>query len=724
MLQSRSAESKERSTAARSAAEPEMRRKVHSRVGTGGKVGETASGVAAFRQRFSALQSTIGNQAVLRILGHSAPVIQTKLVVNQPGDPFEQEADRVAERVMRMADSSLAPRLGSTPDAGDTLRRKCSRGGSGGECAECREKTADTTLQRKVQNAAPSQNTIPPIVHEVLRSPGSPLDPATRAFFEPRFGRDLSEIRLHADSTSAESAQAVHALAYTLGPNIVFGSGQYAPATPPGRKLLAHELAHTIQQSHSSSVRDHGSASRGASVQLHNEGCSLQRFASEEHVKIGDIAEPGQMVQISGYGPVRLGELIAMAGDYFETPTQLEQVAKLGTFGKQQIDLVRWKVNGSSGPKPAVGPGVEEAVNTRYEDLASRNQTHFSTGSSPGNSNKERYIDLHTQAIQAGFQAGAFATGFPQFPAHIPEALEGFAEHFLTDAFSAGHVRTPRGELQTYWSGKFPNFQTDLLEFISCNMATYIHDVDKPTGPMGGALSVGDIKDGFHFIVDRNGVRDVVRQKAGDKLNRFSLGDLISIALHDADNRGLDVTSASDASGSSKPFKWRTVGDLKLFPSTPDPAATMTQNMVETAVKFSFGEVQQAIRAGMGSGAPGLSQMTNPANYRALALIPSEDTSSKTNSTFGWKVNDVRSLPNNVKDAVKEEFKPGTAIINGLNQVAVDPCNGAIHSGASWDCFKQVLLADPIEALAKVSESKTCPGSNPCPSLRPAVTCP
>ncbi len=114
-----------------------------------------------------------------------------------------------------------------------------------------------------------------------------------------------------------------------------------------------------------------------------------------------------------------------MAGDYFETPTQLEQVAKLGTFGKQQIDLVRWKVNGSSGPKPAVGPGVEEAVNTRYEDLASRNQTHFSTGSSPGNSNKERYIDLHTQAIQAGFQAGAFATGFPQFPAHIPGSTGG-----------------------------------------------------------------------------------------------------------------------------------------------------------------------------------------------------------------------------------------------------------------------------------------------------------
>ncbi len=75
------------------------------------------------------------------------------------------------------------------------------------------------------------------------------------------------------------------------------GAANTLPATPPGRKLLTHQLAHTIQQSHSSSVRDHGSASRGASVQLHNEGCSLQRFASEEHVKIGDIAEPGQIIQ-------------------------------------------------------------------------------------------------------------------------------------------------------------------------------------------------------------------------------------------------------------------------------------------------------------------------------------------------------------------------------------------------------------------------------------------
>jgi hypothetical protein len=89
---------------------------------------------------------------------------------------------------------------------------------------------------------------VPSIVHEALRSPGQPLDAATRAFMEPRFGRDFSGVRMHTDARAAESARAVNALAYTVGHTIVFGAGQYAPGTPSGQRLLAHELAHTIQQ--------------------------------------------------------------------------------------------------------------------------------------------------------------------------------------------------------------------------------------------------------------------------------------------------------------------------------------------------------------------------------------------------------------------------------------------------------------------------------------------
>lgn len=96
----------------------------------------------------------------------------------------------------------------------------------------------------------------PPIVHEALRSPGAPLDDATRAFMEPRFGHGFGGVRVHIDERAAESADAVTALAYTVGRDIVFGAGQYRPGTEAGQQLIAHELAHVVQHSGSGYVSD------------------------------------------------------------------------------------------------------------------------------------------------------------------------------------------------------------------------------------------------------------------------------------------------------------------------------------------------------------------------------------------------------------------------------------------------------------------------------------
>jgi Domain of unknown function (DUF4157) len=138
--------------------------------------------------------------------------------ITEPNDIFEREADTVADHVMKMA--SL-PAIGSAP----------------------------AIVQRKtgVENQTRSQ--VPPIVHEVLRSPGQPLDAATRAFMEPRFGRDFSHVRIHSNEAAGQSSEEVNAQAYTVGKDIVFGSGRFAPETPEGRHLLSHELAHVIQQS-------------------------------------------------------------------------------------------------------------------------------------------------------------------------------------------------------------------------------------------------------------------------------------------------------------------------------------------------------------------------------------------------------------------------------------------------------------------------------------------
>jgi hypothetical protein len=155
-----------------------------------------------------------------------------------------------------------------TPVRGGVLQRKCACGGAPGptgECEACRKKR----LQSKIGNCKSeirNDSAVPPIVHEVLRSPGQPLEPATRAFMEPRFGHDFSNVRVHADAKAAESAWAVNAIAYTVGRDVAFGSGQYAPQTGAGRKLLAHELTHVVQQGSDSAPETAGDESHSVTV--------------------------------------------------------------------------------------------------------------------------------------------------------------------------------------------------------------------------------------------------------------------------------------------------------------------------------------------------------------------------------------------------------------------------------------------------------------------------
>ncbi|MDM0033711.1 DUF4157 domain-containing protein [Variovorax sp. J22P271] len=144
-----------------------------------------------------------------------------KSAIDPPGSAFEREADRVSERVTRMADAELP--------AAAPLR--ASRIGSG--------------VREPVE--------WPPIVRDVMQSPGRPLDAPTRAFVEPRFGHDFSHVRLHTDAQAADSARRMNARAYAAGAHLVFGAGQYAPATASGRQLLAHELTHCVQQEQGSS---------------------------------------------------------------------------------------------------------------------------------------------------------------------------------------------------------------------------------------------------------------------------------------------------------------------------------------------------------------------------------------------------------------------------------------------------------------------------------------
>ena len=191
------------------------------------------------------LQRTAGNQAVQKLIKSRA--LQAKLKIGQPNDIYEQEADRVAEQVMRMPEPEVSNETKvSNPARNNSIQRKCPGCKKG---TKIEKEEEDEKLQKKEASGS-----TPKVTQELessisaVRGGGKHLPESARTFFEPRFGADFSGVRVHTGSYAAETAKSINARAFTIGENIVFGVGQYAPDSQEGRRLLAHELTHTVQQ--------------------------------------------------------------------------------------------------------------------------------------------------------------------------------------------------------------------------------------------------------------------------------------------------------------------------------------------------------------------------------------------------------------------------------------------------------------------------------------------
>jgi hypothetical protein len=194
------------------------------------------------------LQQTYGNGAVQRLLRTGA--IQAKLAISEPGDQYEQEADRVAEQVLRMPSSGAdGPLQVAGQFSSRSIQRVCQ------ECEEDLQRRLDGGEKQKEphlsdQGSSGSAEADPQVEAQIqsVRGGGHPLPESVRAFFEPRFGYDLSQVRVHTDAKAAELARSVNALAFTVGSDVVFNAGQFTPDTSAGKRLLAHELTHVVQQ--------------------------------------------------------------------------------------------------------------------------------------------------------------------------------------------------------------------------------------------------------------------------------------------------------------------------------------------------------------------------------------------------------------------------------------------------------------------------------------------
>ena len=223
-----------------------------------------------------------------------SPTFQPKLKIGQPNDKYEQEADRVADQVMAMPDpklqrqpeneeeegtlqtkpladqiTPLVQRQEEPPEEEEPAQAKAMSDQTpgiqcqgGNNCLQCEKRTAQRQPVENEEDEEPLQakskpGKTPAVTPSLesrinnLKGGGQPLDPATRAFFEPRFGHDFSHVRVHADSAAADTAKSINARAFTLGNHVAMGSGEYQPNLQSGQRLLGHELTHVVQQSKS-----------------------------------------------------------------------------------------------------------------------------------------------------------------------------------------------------------------------------------------------------------------------------------------------------------------------------------------------------------------------------------------------------------------------------------------------------------------------------------------
>lgn len=487
---------------------------------------------------------------------------------------------------------ALAKGVGPTsfkPVSSRVLQRKCACGQhtGGAECGTCRQNRESLPHQTSVLM---NGQRAPAIVHEALSSTGERLESRTRRSMESVLGQDFTRVRVHADAESDRSARAVGAQAYTVGDDIVFAAGQYAPGTRYGGALLAHELTH---------VRDNV---------IHREPSALQRYEGPEHQDLGDaslaeVAEylktPAGAAWVQQYkinpkaiaalsndpflkgdrkiivGSLKLspGDVIALVGDFYRSPQALAAAPE-----QEVRDLLDAMRREREGKLPGGKANAEyQAITLKYRKegssyiaLAKENATHFAP------KNREEWKRLHTEAIHKAQQPPE--RGRTKLD-EIDECLliDAGGGHFLTDAFASGHL-FDKPELETA-------------------ITAYLHQ----NPPQGGELQAY-----YGLLQSQDAMTDVVLKSIHDRLNA----------------EGVEVSN-------KKGMKWRTHGDSFL------KNATETRHIAALAIYLSRQQVMEAAKGG-----------TAPDPDEILDMLPDKSTTKAvTAQAIKYIPEAVQTLP-------------------------------------------------------------------------------
>ncbi|TDC52901.1 hypothetical protein E1212_07085 [Jiangella ureilytica] len=346
----------------------------------------------------------------------------------------------------------------------------------------------------------------------------------------------------------------------------------------------------------------------------------LAEFSGSEHRDITDNASGKELTSLSfGDPPAQLtfGEVTALAGDYFATYEEMRDLSRTAA-GRIELAYARWhclSLSRDGVAAPTTNAATIQSVTDRYLLLASRNISHFSGGGTAW----PAYTSWHAKALVDALDAGRTPD-----PALWRRALtkEAFGLHFLTDSFSAGHVRTPRAEIRDWYQQRFPDSGQRILQYL----ARFLFDrLDERQQLPQLAWWFGWVTRGV--MVDR------IRTLGGEAVANISLGDIVSLALHDVDNLGLDVVSDVDADGKPVPggHHWRAMGDGHLGSNR---FGIETRRMAVVAVIASLRELERVRGAGVKLGRAEVSlsqrgtamrQALGGTTFAARAFVPRED---------------------------------------------------------------------------------------------------
>jgi hypothetical protein len=384
----------------------------------------------------------------------------------------------------------------------------------------------------------------------------------------------------------------------------------------------------------------------------------VQRFESREHRTMGDTGSGGARITLPGGLDVSFGEITALAGDFFGSVAQIQALAgkdgdgssKAGTRDEIEYAL-NVKVRKTKSDKD-FGSAVRDAVNSRYYALAGTNLTHFTEpragdaarshdelagarrtvpagaegaygvpkGASIPVTNAGSYRENHLMAIRTAALAGAKGT-----PLDESLLYEAFGSHFLTDAYSAGHLRTPRAAIGDWWNPKIPMFWTNLQLWMAEVIAKHMNE----HSIAGYPLTVQVLYESAQSTL----------AKVAAKMPALTFGDLISGALHDFDNqKGVDAQVGGAAV--------KLVGDGEVL----DPKGRALAAGVETAekaaagVKASLKDVHEAYEMGKAGKDPEavIASLRLPDGlFRAEQLWPRalpDSDAQQSNARLPWRV--------------------------------------------------------------------------------------